>query len=250
MQTRTLAKKKRTRYNEAMGFVTKRLNAPGHLGPDLVELRERVGLSVEEAARRTKIAPSVLRAFEAEQWADLPDSVYAERLLKSYVSYFGTNESYYLHKFREGMEAREIVRDRSTLLPRPMKIGAYELAVTPRILAALGFACFALLLGGYVYAQARAMSVAPPLQVFSPADGERVEDPLVLVKGETLPGSSVTVNGVPAVVGEDGRFEYRLNVPRGSTVILVVAKRRHGNETVVARRVIYDRPLPKRPESP
>lgn len=231
-----------------MGFITKRLNTPGRLGPDLIELRDRVGLTLEQAARRTKIAPSILRALEEEDWADLPDPVYAERLLKSYVSFFGANESYYLHKFREGVEAREIVRDGKTFLPRPMRIGAHEMAVTPRIVTAAGFLCFAFLLGGYVYAQAHAMSVAPPLEIFSPMDGQKIEEPLVVVKGETLPGSSVTVNGAPAVVGDDGLFEYRLNVPRGTTVIRIVSRRRHGNESAAARRVIYDRPMPKRPD--
>lgn len=232
-----------------MAFVTKRLNSPGRLGPDLIELRERVELTIEEAARKTKLAPSIVKAFEEEDWADLPDPVYAERLLKSYVSYFGANESYYLHKFREGLETREIVRDRSTLLPRAMRVGALELAVTPRILAAVGFFCFTLLLGGYVFSQARAMSTAPPLFIESPADGERVEDPLVTVRGKTSPGASVTINGAVAVVGDDGAFEYELNVPRGTTVIRVVSKRRHGNESADARRVVYDRPIPKLPEA-
>lgn len=229
--------------------MTKRLNSPGRLGPDLIELRERVELTLEEAAHKTKLAPSIVKAFEDEDWADLPDPVYAERLLKSYVSYFGANESYYLHKFREGLETREIVRDRSTLLPRAMRVGAFELAVTPRILAAVGFFCFTLLLGGYVFSQARAMSTAPPLFIESPADGERVEDPLVTVRGKTLPGATVTINGAVAVVGDDGAFEYALNVPRGATVIRVVSKRRHGNESADARRVVYDRPLPKLPEA-
>lgn len=228
-----------------MSFITKRMNASGRLGSDLIELREGVGLTVVEAAKLTKLAPSIVRAFENEEWADLPEPVAAERLLKSYVSYFGANESYYLHKYREGLETREIVRDVSAFLPRPMRIGAYELAVTPRILAAVGFFCFTLLLGGYVYSQARAMSVAPPLEVLSPADGERVENPLVVVRGKTAAGSSVTINGAPAVVGDDGIFEYQLNVPRGTTIIRIVSRRRHGNESSTARRVTYDRPMPK-----
>lgn len=232
-----------------MAFVTKRLNSPGRLGPDLIELRERLGLTLAEAAARTKVAPSVVKAFEEEDWTDLPDPVYAERLLRSYVSYFGANESYYLHKFREGMEAREIVRDRSTLLPRPRRIGTLDLAVTPRILAAAGFFCFALLLGGYVFYQARAMSVAPTLVVESPVDGARVDDPEVIVRGRTTPGASVTINDASAVVGDDGSFEYELNVPRGTTVIRIVARKRHGNETVDALRVIYDRSLPTLPET-
>ncbi len=225
-----------------MAFVFKRVNTGGCLGPDLVDLRESLKLSVDEAAHCTKIAPSVIRAFETENWRELPDQVYAERLLKSYVSYFGANDSYYLHKFREALDAREIVRDTSELLPRPMRLGAFEMIVTPRFLAAAAFLLFTFGLGGYVYSQARAMSVAPPLTIESPADGLRVENSSIVVSGRTLPGSSVTVNGAPAVVGDDGHFEYYMNVPRGSTIIQIVSRRRHGNKSTVARRVLYDRP--------
>jgi hypothetical protein len=227
-----------------MAFVSKRLNAVGRLGPDLVELRERVGLTLDEAARRTKVAPSIIKALEEENWADLPDQVYAERLLRSYVSFFGTNESYYLHKFREAREAASVTRDTSVLLPRPMKLGPFELAVTPRLLSAAGFILFTFALGGYVYAQARAMSVAPMLVVDAPADGSHIQDPAIVVRGHTLPGSSVTVNGAPAVVGDDGSFEERMNVPRGATVIRVVSRRRHGSESTAAVRIFYDRAMP------
>jgi len=227
-----------------MAFVSKRLNAVGRLGPDLVELRERVGLSLEEAAQRTKVAPSIIKALETETWSDLPDQVYAERLLRSYVSFFGTNESYYLHKFREAREAASVTRDTSVLLPRPMKLGPFELAVTPRLLAAAGFILFTFGLGGYVYAQARAMSVAPPLTIESPTDGSHVQDPGIVVRGHTLPGSSVTVNGAPAVVGDDGAFEEHMNVPRGATVIRIVSRRRHGSESTAAIRIVYDRAMP------
>jgi hypothetical protein len=227
-----------------MAFVSKRLNAVGRLGPDLVELRERVGLSLEQAAQRTKIAPSVIKALEHEVWSDLPDQVYAERLLRSYVSFFGANESYYLHKFREAREAASVTRDLSVLLPRPMKLGPFELAVTPRLLAGAGFMLFTFGLGGYVYAQARAMSVAPPLVIDAPADGSHVQDPAIVVQGRTSPGSSVTVNGAPAVVGDDGSFEEHMNVPRGATVIRIVSRRRHGSESTAAVRIFYDRAMP------
>ena len=227
-----------------MAFVSKRLNAVGRFGPDLVELRDRAGLTLEEAAQRTKIAPSIIKALEHEQWSDLPDMVYAERLLRSYVSFFGSNESYYLHKFREAREAACVTRDTSVLLPRPMKLGPFELAVTPRLLAAADFVLFTFALGGYVYAQARAMSVAPPLVIDAPADGSHVQDPAIIVKGHTLPGSSVTVNGAQAVVGDDGSFEEHMNVPRGATVIRVVSRRRHGSESTAAIRIVYDRAMP------
>ncbi|MEI7512060.1 MAG: helix-turn-helix domain-containing protein [Candidatus Uhrbacteria bacterium] len=227
-----------------MAFVSKRLNAVGRLGPDMIELRERAGITIEEAAQKTKIAPSIIRALETETWSELPDQVYAERLLRSYVSYFGYNESYYLHKFREAREAASVTRDTSVLLPRATKLGIFELTVTPRILAAAGFIIFTCVLGAYVYTQARAMSVAPPLSIESPVDGAHVQDPAIVVRGFTAAGSSVTVNGAPAVVGDDGSFEERMNIPRGATVIRIVSRRRHGSESTAAIRVVYDRAMP------
>ena len=224
-----------------MAFVLKRVNGTGKLGPDLVELRERAHLSLEQAAHVAKLTPSFLRALENEEWGDLPDPIYAEKLLKSYVSFFGVNESYYLHKFREGLNAREIERNPADFLPRPVRLGATALVVTPRIIAAIGFLCFVFLLGGYVYVQARSMSLPPELSVLTPIDGHRVDDPHVVVQGQTLAGSIVSVNGVEATVRPDGIFSYELNVPRGTTLIRIISRRRHGAESVEVRRVIYDR---------
>jgi hypothetical protein len=159
------------------------------------------------------------------------------------------NESYYLHKFREGLRTREIERNPADFLPRPVRLGATALVVTPRIIAAVGFLCFVFLLGGYVYAQARAMSVAPELEVAFPTDGLRVDDPHVEVAGHTLAGSIVYVNGVEATVRPDGKFSHDLNVPRGTTLIRIISRRRHGAESVEVRRVIYDRaPVTALPE--
>jgi len=232
-----------------MAFVLKRVNGTGKLGPDLIELRERANLSLEQAALLAKLTPSFLRALENEEWSGLPDPVYSEKLLKSYVSCFGVNESYYLHKFREGLHMREIERNPSDFLPRAVKLSATALMVTPRIIAAVGFLCFVFLLGGYVYVQARSMSLPPELNVMTPADGLRVDDPHVVIRGQTLAGSIVTVNDVEATVRPDGVFSHDLNVPRGTTLIRIVSRRRHGSESVEVRRVIYDRaPVTALPE--
>jgi len=232
-----------------MAFVLKRVNSSGKLGPDLIELRERSGLTLEQSARLAKLTPSFLRALENEEWADLPDPVYTEKLLKSYVYGFGVNESYYLHKFREGLRMREIKRNPADFLPRPVKINRTALVVTPRIIAALGFLCFVFFLGGYVYIQARSMSVPPSLIIISPVDALRVEDPYVNVEGQTIAGSMVFINGVEASVRPDGTFSHMMNVPRGTTMIRIVSRRRHGAESVEVRRVIYDRaPVTALPE--
>lgn len=228
-----------------MGFVMKRVNGSEALGPDLRELRERAGLTVEAAARLSKLTPAFIRALEAERWEDLPDPAYVERLLRSYVSRFGVNESYFLHKYREGLKRRDIEKNPADFLPRPIRLGAGSMLVAPRLLAAAGFFLFAGLLGGYVYLQARAMSTPPEIELQSPEDGLRLSGPVLRVSGKTAVGAAVRVNGVEAPVDQEGNFRLDINVPRGTTMVIVTSKRRHSRESTAVRRVIYDRELPE-----
>ena len=227
-----------------MTFVMKRIHSSECLGFDLIELRERAGLSLIEAAEQTKITPSFLRAVEEERWDDISDPVYMERLLRAYVSHLGGNESYYLHKYRACLEQRKIETKASDFLPRPIKLRMKDLLVTPRLLAVGGFLVFSLLLGGYVYSQARAIRKAPPLTILSPEEGLSVKEPYISVEGQTIPEASVTINGQPVVVHPDGRFEERLYVSRGLNELTIRARKRHGDEEVQIRHVVYEREQP------
>lgn len=227
-----------------MAFTIKSVNPTGRIGADLEELRIRAGYSRSEASHATKIAESFLRALEEEDWGSIPDPVYSERILKSYVVFLGGNETYFLEKYRECLRGRHSARRPEELLPRPRQVNLSDLIVGSRLLTVAGFVAFVLLLGGYVFIQARAISTPPPLSVSSPEDGLRLEQPLVHVVGKTLAETSVTVNGRQAVVQPDGVFDLSMDVPRGTTMIVISARKRHGHEAVITRRVVYDRDLP------
>src|SRR5574337_297997 len=134
-----------------MAFVLKSVNASGRIGPDLIELRERAGWSVTEVSHATKISESLIRALEAEAWSEIPDPIYAERILRSYVVFLGGNETYFLEKYRALLRAKHASRKLEELLPRPRQIQLFDLVVGPRLLTVLGFVLFVLVLGGYVY---------------------------------------------------------------------------------------------------
>lgn len=227
-----------------MAFILKKVNGTAALGPDLIELRERAGLSIEEAAKLSKLTPGFIRALEGERWSELPDPAYVERLLKMYVTRFGVNDSYYLHKYREGLRLRKIEKDESQFLPRPVKVAASAFLVTPRLFAAAGFLLFILLLGGYVVYQARTITSAPFLQVTSPDDGLKVSQPEVFIKGKTDAGALVMINGAATAVSPSGDFEQTIRIPQGTTMFVITAKRRRGAETVEVRRVVYERSTP------
>lgn len=224
-----------------MGFMVKSVNAEGGLGQDLAELRKRAGYTIEDASRATKLPPSVIRALEEEDWAQIPDPVHWERQVRAYAGFLGGNASYYILKYREALKSRQMAPEAKDFLPRPIRIRAIELSVGPRWFAVAGVLIVFLGLGAYVYGQARAISSPPPLTLESPTDGLQLDGPVVHVRGQTSPESSVTVNGLQAVVGTDGEFSATIHVPRGTTLVVVSARKRHGKEATEVRRVLYDR---------
>jgi len=227
-----------------MTFVLKSVNDQGGIGADLRELRERRGLSRTEASQRTKIIESIIRAWEEERWDEISDPAYSERMFRSYVAFLGGAETYLLNKYRQQLSEHGRQTNPEDYLPRVRNVPRFDLAVGARMRTVSIFALFVLLLGGYVFMQVRAISIPPPLEVIEPKEGVRLTEPRVHVTGKTLPEATVVINDRDAVVQPDGNFSMDLDVPRGTTLIIVSAKKRHGREAVVTRRVIYDRPLP------
>jgi hypothetical protein len=228
-----------------MTFLHKRVGeGSGSFGADLCDLREHNKRTLEEAAYGTKISERMLRSFEEDQIADIDDPAFAERHLLAYVRYLGGYEPYFLTRYRAKIAELKASRRTEQLLPRRRGVRGLDLFVGPHFLGVLGILFLALGLGGYVWWQARAMRVPPPLTVLKPVDGERIQKPSVVVQGKTMGEAYVTVNGVDAPVDADGNFSVTVDVRRGATVISVIARRRRGSESRVERRVVYDRPLP------
>lgn len=227
-----------------MGFIQKTINPTPRVGIDLIEFRKKAGLSLADASRITKIPEYLIRALEEERWEEIQDPVYFEHIFKSYLDVLGANTGYFLEKYRECVKGYYDRRSREVLLPRPCKVRSSELAVGSRILTLVGVTALVAVLAGYVYLQVRGVTAPPTLTLVAPEEGMTLNAPVVLVKGQTANDVTVNVNGRTAIVQPDGSFEMRLDVPRGTTAIDVVAKKRHGRESVITRHILFDRPLP------
>lgn len=212
-------------------------------GSDLRDLRELHSISFEQACAETKIDASVLQAFESDRVGDLPDPIFSKRHLIAYVRYLGGYEPYFVSRYEAKLEALNAHRTVKDVLPQNRPVRFFELFVAPQFLAFSGIVVLAVLLGGYIFWQARTMNTPPPLSIIAPFDGERLTRPRVTVEGETIPEAMVTVNDRSAAVDQQGRFSIQLDVRRGTTVIHIVARRRRGSETVEERRVVFDREI-------
>lgn len=228
-----------------MVFVLKSVNSSEHIGQDLIELRKRRGWDRKEASRQTRLTESFISALEEEQWEELGDLLYAERMVRMYVKFLGGNEQYFVQKYERCIGKERLKpRPQNERLIRPVRVQVKDLLVGSRLLAFGGFVLFVLLLGWYVFAQARQISSPPELEVMAPAEGIRVNEPHVLVEGQTVREATVLVNGRTATVESNGHFSLQLDIPRGTTLLVISARKRHGDEATVVRHVVYDRPLP------
>jgi len=75
------------------------------------------------------------------------------------------------------------------------------------------------------------------LDVRAPMDGSTVNGNAVVVHGITTPGASVSIEGLAALVGDDGRFQEAVTLTPGINDIRVVATDSKGNRESKALRV-------------
>jgi cytoskeletal protein RodZ len=80
----------------------------------LASLRERIGITLEEIAQSTRIAPCYLRAIEAEEFAKLPAGVYATSYIRQYARAIGYSEKTLLDEYhsRTAEESLQTEEDR------------------------------------------------------------------------------------------------------------------------------------------
>ncbi|TAL10464.1 MAG: helix-turn-helix domain-containing protein [Nitrospirae bacterium] len=71
------------------------------LGECFQKAREAKGLTLEEAAARTRILPQYLKAVEDNNYAKLPDEVFAKGFVRSYARILGLDEATIIRQFDE-----------------------------------------------------------------------------------------------------------------------------------------------------
>ena len=85
------------------------------------------------------------------------------------------------------------------------------------------------------------IDATPPfLTLFAPGEGALVESDRIEVLGASEKGVTLTVNGVPADVGEDGSFLVAAALVPGANPLRIVATDAAGNRSEKLRQVVYE----------
>ncbi len=79
-------------------------------------------------------------------------------------------------------------------------------------------------------------SSAPPLEIFSPVEGQNFKEKVV-VWGKTDKDASVRIDGTVISISEDGSFKEEIVLSRGDNLITIETINRQGKKRVVSRKV-------------
>lgn len=200
------------------------------IGEMLHSERVRVGKTLADLERETKIKQSYLSALEQQQWSKLPDFPVVVGFVKNIAASLDIEREKAVAMLR-----RDYTPTKVTVNPKP-DVG-HEFKWGPRltffVLAILALS----LIGFYLGFQYWRFQRSPKLIVNSPQENQLITQPDLIVEGVVDNSASVTVNGQPTQIDDQGNFSLEIEVNEQIIEVEVVASARSGKQTVVERKI-------------
>lgn len=203
------------------------------VGQRLKEARLEKGLSLEQVAEGTKIRSSFLTAIEKGEYNRLPSASYAQGFVRNYAEFLGLPKREILALFRRDFDEEKIYKVLPEGFVRDESLPARRFKIHQAVFVIVGIV---ILLGGFLFYQYRSAFIDPPLEVTEPKEGA-VTSQDITVTGETNPAMTLTVNGSPVTLEQNGTFIKRIVAFPGKATITVKAVNRFGRETVILRNI-------------
>lgn len=208
------------------------------IGQILSEARQDQRLTLSQLAARTKIKLEYLQALEKNQFEKLPGAVYIKGFIKSYARELKLDPQSLLailrRDYQEETTGQLSARAFSSFTTKRHRAGR------PIPLAIMIVVTIFLTLFGYVSWQWLALNRPPPLEIYSPQEGEFVSSQITIA-GSTSPEAIVSVNAQPVSIAANGLFQTEIYLPReGISTITIEATDKRG-KTNLQQRTVYVR---------
>ena len=223
------------------------------LGEQLRQQRERMGLTLEQAAEDTRIREKFLVALENGDYQSLPGAVYTTGFLRNYAEYLNLDAGEQVALFQGERVAPEPQR---TFRPmRPLVKRSF--IFTPAVLVPIALLAGVLLFAGYLYYQFSNFAVPPRIEISDPATDAVALTAEYLLKGRTVPDGRVTVRVSPGQEtindihpAADGTFSVVVSLKPGANHIEVQVLDPAGKLNQTSRTLQYTAVAVSEPTAP
>ncbi len=202
----------------------------GHL---LHQKRLQRKQTLEEIAKEIKIKAIFLAAIERGDYHKLPSPAYAQGFVRNYASYLGLSKAETTMLFKREFDEKGAMKVLPDSMVKTKEFPVQRLRIQQSLLI---FVVFVLIIFFYLFFQYRAAFLPPSLTVASPQPGTKTSQD-VTVTGQTDSNATVTVNGEPVTVANNGDFQKDVMLFPGSAVVSIKATNRFGKTTTVQRMI-------------
>lgn len=219
-----------------MSFEARRIQAPDTIGEKLQRGRQALSLSVGQVADTTRINSRFIQALEQGRYKDLPGSVYVRKyvseLCRVYHLSYADLEKQLAHEV--GLTQPKVVKLSPKASNKPLWIpNLFRWGVVGVMIAVIG---------AYFTWQVVRLVTPPQLEVIQPAQDIVLDQPTIMVVGQTQPGVQVTINGEAANVDQTGRFEEQVALRPGLNRLEIQAKSKYSSASQVVRQIVVEKP--------
>ena len=213
------------------------------LGDALRAQRERMGITLEQAAEDTRIRDKFLRALESGDYQTLPGVVYTKGFLRNYADYLGLDPDELIAQLQAERGASDAPRSFEPMRP----IMRRSVILTPAVLVPIGVLAAVALFVGYLYYQFTTFAVPPRIEIAEPAGDAIAQSAEYTIRGRTAPDARVTirVSPGPEVITDvrpsaDGSFTVRVPLKPGANHIEVQVFDAAGKQNQASRVIRYE----------
>lgn len=226
-------------------FRRKKIRADMTLGARFQAARTRLGLSLDEAERATRVRAKYLAAFEEGRFHELPPDVYTLGFIRRYAELLGLDPRKVCTEYRGERFTAEKLRpnEHTPAVKAPRLAPASILAeprfiITPKLFWLTASLVFVLAVASYVWYQVQGFIAAPELNVAVPAPEMVVSSPSITIEGQTDGHAILTINSEPIAIDPEGNFEQEVYLASGMNTIEISARNRLNKETRKQIRVL------------
>jgi cytoskeletal protein RodZ len=205
-----------------------------HVGEKLYTERTRIGYTLEEVSKATKIRVSFLSAIEKGEYDKLPAGTYAHGFVRNYVRFLKLPESETLALFKREYNEDKFLK----IIPEGLTkedefpISKFRIAQALKI-----FFLIFIVLSVYLIFQYRAAIFNPMLSVSFPEENSVISSQVLVVTGKTDTNTTVSVNSGLAVLDKDGNFKKAINVFPGKSKVIIKSVNNFGKTTTLERHI-------------
>ena len=195
-------------------------NSHETLASYLLEARKDVGLELSEVAKKISIAPKYLEALEKGIFVGLPPDVYISGFLRRLAVLYDVPADALISQFKK---EKAILFPPQTETPKK-SFKSPKFTLTPKTFSVITGVFLVVAVISYVIWQIASLNSTPTLEITEPKDGQVIKSSVVVISGQTDPGSNVTINGQQVLVSNTGDFSVQLGVSAGQKSFKISAQ--------------------------